>query len=189
MQINKLNGILLGGMLAGTSLLVSGCDGTYNRFARYMRENNRTQQEFETMLYRNEQYNKKEQECILQATLDSMAYRDLLNTTKAANDSEIVAEFNALAGRTNISRITLDKNDTNVAPNKAKILKMVKNEGVTKKEYDEVNAYEKEIPEYSHTQHFADKLLYSKFFTKHGLMTKDFKEKFDSIANVIRPSF
>ena len=182
MKINAINKLMIGGLLAGASIALSGCGGgPYSKTAKYMRENNYAQNEYEELMHKNLQYPKNQQTMIMQSALDSMVYSDLFNTTRLADDSSAVADFNALAGRTNISKVYPD--DTKVS-NSERIAKILKDENVTMSEYDSVI-----FPETfeSIQQHFADKLLYSKFFKKHGLTTKDFQAKFDSVSKLAKP--
>ncbi len=182
MKINAINKLMIGGLLSGASIALSGCGGdTFGKISKYMRDNNYTQKEYEELMYQNLKYPKNQQIMTMQSTLDSMVYRDLFNTTRLADDSSAVADFNALAGRTNISKVYPD--DTKVS-NSERIAKILKDENVTMSEYDSVISPETFE---STQQHFADKLLYSKFFKKHGLTTKDFQAKFDSVSKLAKP--
>ena len=182
MKINALNSLLIGGLLTGASIALAGCDSTFAKASKYMREHNYTQKEYEEMLYKNSQYPKDLQNVVMQSTLDSMVYRDLLNATQLVGDSSIVADFNALAGRTNVSNINIKEGTFN--PNDKRISKMLKDEGVTISEYESVmNGEALE----SVRQHNADRLLYSKFFKKYGLISKDFQTKFDSVSRLAKP--
>lgn len=120
-----------------------------------------------------------------QAKLDSLAYRELFNTTEAINNSDIVNEFNNIA---NIGLST--KNINNVKDN-------LKNTGLTKKEYDKTikdNKYRKFLGMYSTTeynydniQHKVDSINYRNFFEKHNLLDANNLAKFEKITEIIRP--
>ena len=146
-----------------------------------MRENNYAQNEYEELMHKNLQYPKNQQTMIMQSALDSMVYRNLLNSTKLADDSSVVADFNALAGRTNISKVYPDNNKIS---NSKRIAKILKDENVTMSEYDSAT-----FPEglEATQQYLADRLLYSKFFKEYGLMTEDFQAKFDSVSKLAKP--
>lgn len=108
-----------------------------------------------------------------QAILDSLVYRDLLNTTKLAKDSSAIAEFNRICATNKYS----SNNSSNFEENLLK-------EGISTKEFNDI------LSETSPAgrQFEADKVLYGRLFKEKGLMTKEFNAKFRALSLFLDPS-
>ena len=74
---------------AASMFALASCSNVDNRAKEYMSETNRTQTEYNNFS-KSSMYTK-------QSKLDSMAYRDIFNSTQAAKDSAKTADFNKIA--------------------------------------------------------------------------------------------
>lgn len=121
-----------------------------------------------------EKINSAETPSLKQAKLDSLAFRDIFNSTQAAKDSDKIAEFEALAVSMQSSYNEIDK--------------ILTDEGITKKEYnfDSFNL-QNDNDDDVHYQYFADNWMYRKFLTKHGLMTDSVQKVCDLVSRIIKP--
>ena len=107
-----------------------------------------------------------------QAVLDSLVYRDLLNTTKLAKDSSAIAEFNRICATNKYS----SNNSSNFEENLLK-------EGISAKEFN----YIRSKSEPAARQFEADKSLFGRFFRNKGLMTEDFAREFIAVSKFLNP--
>ena len=107
-----------------------------------------------------------------QAVLDSLVYRDLLNTTKLAKDSTAIAEFNRICAINEYS----SNNSSNFEENLLK-------EGISAKEFN----YIRSKVEPATRQFEADKVLFGKLFKEKGLTTEDFARKFLAVSKFANP--
>ena len=107
-----------------------------------------------------------------QAVLDSLVYRDLLNTTKLAKDSSAIAEFNRICA-------TNKYNSYNSSIFEENLLK----EGVSAKEFNCVRSQ----TEPAARQFEADKALFGKLFKEKGLTTEDFAREFLAVSKFANP--
>jgi len=129
--------------------------------------------------------NRKLNECQAQGKLDSLAYRDLFNSTVAVNDSEIVKEFNKIAnnsiGVQNVKGLLDYLSATNLSRNEYK--KVVEN---SSKEMS-FGWTSSSVVNYSQIQHRTDSIYYRNFFEKHGLLDSANLAKFNEITEKVRP--
>lgn len=113
----------------------------------------------------------------MQSSLDSLAYREIFNSSQAATDSAAVNEFNKLASsmkRASNVHCALHYDLYN------KLGKMI-----THKQFNQI---EKETNGDILTLQFkADSVAYRRFFEKHGLLNKSTLKKFTATAKKIRP--
>lgn len=162
---------------------LSSCTSTADRTKDYLTSTNRNHDEFNKLTSDIEMENYYYQ-TTLQSRLDSMAYRDVFNSTKAAQDSEKVANFNKIAA--NYRAVLDDKY------NFKKAIKSIKSKlvsgGITVKDLKKINS---NTDNYGHplhlTQHYADDWAYRKYFKKIGIYKGNIPKKCDEISKSIRP--
>lgn len=112
-----------------------------------------------------------------QSKLDSVAYRDIFNQTKAANDSLKIKEFNALAAKGKMEEGTPHKKlvFTNIPIN----------------EYDKIIDDARKIKNHAkyheRIQYTTDSINYRKFFNRNRLLTGNLLDKFNAICKQIKP--
>lgn len=123
---------------------------------------------------------------LTQSKLDSTAYRDIFNSTQAAKDSALVAEFNKIANKTRGYNESYSAWKKMLAVRKSLI-----SQGISTKEYNEVtNKYsfhDASTRMATITQHYADDWAYRKFFEKAGIMNDSIAAKCDEVSKQIRP--
>lgn len=165
-------------LAAAGMLSLSSCETVNDRAQKYMSETNRTQLELEELT-------QGENEGTVQSRLDSLAYRDIFNSTQAAKDSTHVAEFNKIAA-TMRSGVQGDMWDKIAAID----VRMVK-EGISIKELEEIkdkdSMFKTDPKRVLIRQHYADDWAYRKFFSKIGIMNDSIAKKCDEVSKKIRP--
>ena len=165
--------------LAAVGMLsLASCETVNDRAQKYMSETNRTQLELEELT-------QGEDENTVQSRLDSLAYRDIFNSTQAAKDSAHVAEFNKIAA-TMRPKVQGDKWDK-IAANDRRMVK----EGSSRKELEEIkdkdSMFKTDPKRVLIRQHYADDWAYRKFFSKIGIMNDSIADKCDEVSKKIRP--
>lgn len=165
--------------LAAVGMLsLASCETVNDRAQKYMSETNRTQLELEELT-------QGEDENTVQSRLDSLAYRDIFNSTQAAKDSAHVAEFNKIAA-TMRPKVQGDMWDKMAAID----IRMVK-EGISIKELEEIkdkdSMFKTDPKRVLIRQHYADDWAYRKFFSKIGIMNDSIADKCDEVSKKIRP--
>ena len=170
--------------------LVSCSDDVKTRASRYMAETNRTQAELEEIT----KYDSKQ---LIQAKLDSTAYRDIFNSTQAANDSANIENFNKVAASM-CPQETQENIYKNVVPEYMnswhsinEIDKRLKDKGITVKEFATIKDKDKffksdDVRVNSH-QHYADDWAYRNFFKYIGILNDTIVKKCDEVSKKIRP--
>lgn len=115
-----------------------------------------------------------EENCLKQAELDSIAYRNILNGTIAAQDSDKIAQFNALAYDMKSSFNKIDC--------------MLNEEGISPKEYkmEDFNLAD-DVDTCKVYQHFADSWMYKNLFKKMGILSDTVEKQCDIVSDVTRP--
>lgn len=113
----------------------------------------------------------------MQSSLDSLAYREIFESSQAAADSAAVNEFNKLAPS---MRRALDAPHTSRYDLYNKLGKMV-----THKQFKQIKNEAK--GDVLTLQFKADSVAYRRFFEKHGLLNDSTLKKFTAIAKKIRP--
>lgn len=108
-----------------------------------------------------------------QAVLDSLVYRDLLNTTKLAKDSSAIAEFNKIAATNKYDEQKYSDFENNLLEN-----------GISTKEYNNIRSHVSPAGR----QFESDKVLYGKLFREKGVMTKEFEARFKAFSRFLDPS-
>lgn len=165
-------------MAVAGMLSLASCEMVNDRARKYMSETNRTQMELEELT-------RGEDEGTIQSRLDSLAYRDIFNSTQAAKDSAHVAEFNKIAA-TMRSKVKGDMWDKIAAIN----IRMVK-EGISIKELEEIkdkdSMFKTDQKRVLTRQHYADDWAYRKFFSKIGILNDSIAKKCDEVSKKIRP--
>ena len=140
-----------------------------NRTLDYAFKNNKTYEEvINVVKFSNNQ-------SIQQAKLDSLAFRNIFNTTKAAKDPAKVAEF--------------DKTAKDMQSTFNEIDRILTEKGISPKEYN-YNSFnlDKDLKDESvEYQYFADNWMYRKLFKKFGIMTDSVKVACDKVSKIIKP--
>lgn len=113
----------------------------------------------------------------MQSSLDSLAYREIFNSSQAAADSAAVNEFNKIASSMRRAPRSFDRLSSDLYDKLGKML--------THKQFKQI---EKEAKRDVLTLQFkADSVAYRRFFEKHGLLNDSTLKKFTAIAKKIRP--
>ena len=200
MQVKTIQTFLLGALLSCGAYLMSGCSDrnreTYNArvLSEYMNERGNTKTEIDSVIKSTTRISSPKTDAARQSALDSMAYRDLFNETHLSKDSAVVEEFNEIASKINlenslshygnavlVSREVLGNALINDSTKTEEISGLLRN-FPNRMEFFGESCYD--IQNY---QHYSDKCFYGKFFEKYGLMTGDFKSKFETLAKKIAP--
>lgn len=193
---NFIGKAITGSMITLSSL--TGCDSgiTYNnRAEKYMAD--KPAKEYIQMEkgWRNDNMRYAD----MQSSLDSVAYKDIFNGTKAAKDSSKVAEFNKIAGQMKVDKNIKTYNEAFKNLDN-KILDM----GITTKEH-KMNL--KEYNNYQCTEHTGwvrhreidnskvlqcrqfktDSIAYNKFFKKHNLLNDSVINQITKVSKKIKP--
>lgn len=114
----------------------------------------------------------------MQSSLDSLAYREIFNSSQAAADSAAVNEFNKLAS--SMRRAPETPSYTLNYDLHNKLGKMV-----THKQFKQI---ENETKRDVLTLQFkTDSVAYRRFFEKHGLLNDSTLKKFTAVAKKIKP--
>lgn len=110
------------------------------------------------------------------AKLDSLAYRDIFNTTQLANDSSVVADFNKIAAEYRPPKNT-------IAPRQVKDFQRQKSVdiGMTLSEHKHLNSCSS--PQVR--QHLLDKYAYQNFFEANGIWDDNVKAMCDNYSKTI----
>ena len=150
------------------AMALTSCTQPIGRIKDYCEEFDKSAVEYKECIDRCEGvYSPKDQ-----AVLDSLVYRDLLNTTKLVKDSSAIAEFNRICAT--------NKYDSNNCSNfEENLLK----EGVSAKEF---NCIRSQITPAA-SQFEADKVLFGRLFKEKGLKTEDFARKFLAVSKFANP--
>ena len=150
------------------AMALASCTQPIGKIKEYCEEFDKSAVEYKECIDRCEGlYSPKDQ-----AILDSLVYRDLLNTTKLAKDSSAIAEFNRICAT--------NKYDSNNCSNfEENLLK----EGVSAKEFNCIRSQAAPVER----QFEADKALFGKLFKEKGLTTEDFARKFLAVSKFANP--
>ncbi len=115
-----------------------------------------------------------EENCLKQADLDSVAYRNIFNSTIAAKDSDKVAQFNEVAGNMKFRFNEIDR--------------ILTDEGISPEEYNMGNFKLADDVDTSRAyQHFADSWMYKNLFKKMGILSDSIAKKCDEAAEKTKP--
>lgn len=153
MNISLKNLVMPSCFLAAGAFI--SCDNMFaeNNAVRYCRNHDKTQLELEQILSDDNETRS------VQSKLDSMAYRDIFNSTCAAKDSAAVAQFNKIAS----------KYDNTI---EARGLDNIKKDGISAREFDEITAVGGNLRQFK-----TDKFAYRNFFKKIGIMNDGLDKK------------
>lgn len=161
-------------------LTLSSCNDVDNRANQYLSENNHSMNDYNNI--------KESNLCIeRQSKLDSIAYRDIFNSTQASKDSANVAEFNKIASkmRGKTDKINNSENMLN------SIKKKMADANISVKEFNSIEEssykFRSSATVINNLQHHADDWAYRKFFKKIGIMNDSIAKKCDKISLKIRP--
>ena len=163
--------------LAAAGLLVS-CNSVTERTKEYMKKRNYTQQAFNNI--------KSADECVvLQSKLDSMAYRNIFNSTQAAKDSAKIAEFEKIAASMRPDEMYPPYHAVSSIDDK------LSEQGISIRELDEIKAkdsqLDSDVERANMKQHLADDWAYRKFFKKIGILNDSVSKLCDDVSKEIRP--
>ena len=150
------------------AMALTSCTQPIGRIKDYCEEFDKSAVEYKECIDRCEGvYSPKDQ-----AVLDSLVYRDLLNTTKLVKDSSAIAEFNRICAT--------NKYDSNNCSNfEENLLK----EGISAKEFNYICSQTAPAAR----QFEADKALFGRLFKEKGLKTEDFARKFLAVSKFANP--
>ena len=166
-------------LTAASMFALASCSNVEDRAKEYMSETNRTQTEYNNFS-KNSVYTK-------QSILDSIAYRDIFNSTQAAKDSAKVADFNKIAAR---MRPNEEENE-NIWDKQSDIEKNLTKEGISIKALDAIkdkfSVRMEGITGLNTFQHYADDWAYRKFFKSIGIYNASISSKCDEVSEKIRP--
>lgn len=165
-------------LTAAGMLSLASCETAHDRARNYMTETNRTQKELDEIT------NNADAQTV-QYKLDSLAYRDIFNSTQAAKDSTCVAEFNKVAAKMR------PETDGDMWDSIFAVDDKLTRDGISIKELDEIKEKDfwlKDDRKRVNTrQHYADDWAYRKFFEKIGIMNDSIAKKCDEVSEKIRP--
>ena len=151
------------------AMALASCTQPIGRIKNYCEEFDKSAVEYKECIDRCEGlYSPKDQ-----AVLDSLVYRDLLNSTKLVKDSSAIAEFNRICATNKYS----SNNSSNFEENLLK-------EGISAKEFNDIRSKSEPVAR----QFESDKALYGKLFREKGVMTKEFEARFKAFSTFLDPS-
>lgn len=153
------------------ALSLTSCYDPVNSLTHiYCSENNKTVKDYYNIV-------NEENLTTKMSKLDSMAYRDIFESTRLAKDSNAVAEFNSIADFYRSNKES--EEDTKAFQEETAI-----EEGMLFKDYNEMihsaSAYLR--------QHIFDRFAYQKFFQTKGIYDDSVKTKFDKYSDDINRS-
>jgi len=121
----------------------------------------------------------------VQSKLDSVAYKDVFESTNLAKDSVAVKEFNAIAALAQAPKLgeTTVKMKNNLL--KTRIGFKIYNEITS--QFSDLFFSNGERCGYEYLQYITDSINYRKFFDKHELMDRKTLKKFKEVSKKIRP--
>ena len=199
MQIRSIRTLILGALLSGASLLMSNCSNSSTSpnddgLREYMSEKGYSQAELNNILAATARRSLAKEDAARQSTLDSIAYRDLFNETQLSGDSSIIEDFNKIASKAKLENSIGYYNDVELRSREAFVDALTEDK-TSKEEIDSLlknfpsrkNLFSYNYYDIQNYQHYSDKYFYGKFFKKLGLMTGDFKSKFEVLTNKIVP--
>ncbi len=193
---NFIGKAITGSMIALSSL--TGCDSriTYNNKAEeYMAD--KPAKEYIQMEkgWRNDNMRYAD----IQSSLDSVAYKDIFNGTKAAKDSSKIAEFNKIAAKMKVDKNINTYNEAfKNLDNKMLYMNITtKEHKMNLKEYKNYE-YKKSVGRfiYNHIdnskilqcrQFKADSIAYNQFFKKHNLLNDSVISQITKVSKKIKP--
>ena len=164
-------------------LALASCNRVENRTKEYMKKHDYTQKSYDAIKSDVDELNGRS--LILQSRLDSMAYRNIFNTTQAAKDSAKIAEFEKIAASMRPDEI--------YPPSDAlySIDEKLSENGISIKEMEEIKAlvpmFDFSMARANIKQHLADDWAYRKFFKKIGILNDSVSKLCDDVSKEIRP--
>ena len=170
---------LMGTLTIASSTLLTGCSGTsvYERAEQYMQD--KPQTEFNEVINNGNFLGGSSKPYITtQSKLDSVAYRDVFESTQGIKDSSKVAEFNKIAQQNrgeNLSEVSRKLANNTKAKDYNKIIN-------DSRKYNKVGYFAEE-----YIQHKTDSLAYRKFFEKHNLLDSKTLKMFNKVSKQIKP--
>lgn len=186
--MNILNKIYTGALLASATVLGTGCE--QNRYD----ETNVIEQQIEKRMS-DRPYGEFQKATSgwrkgligtadAQSTLDSVAYRQVFDSTQVAKDSAKVAEFNKIA-----ASMRVPQNIKKPQPAEDALfdkLKNAKTEDALKLKRETTIVYTYNLPA---KQHIADSVAYNDFFKNNGLLNEQTKKILKKVEEEIRPVY
>lgn len=164
---------LAGALTISAGALLSGCNEitVYERAEQYM--GNKLQKELNEVV--GDRIGINEHSILTQSKLDSVAYRDVFETTQAAKDSSKVAEFTKIAQQNRSNDVYKKLADKATVKEYKNILKDSK-----KVRWNDYWGHE-------YIQHKIDSIAYRQFFEKHNLLNDKTLKLFNKVSNQVKP--
>ena len=164
-----------GPAVAAGLVTLTSCNSVDDRARKYMA--NHTYSEFLEVT-------KNSSATLTQSKLDSVAYRDIFEGTKAAKDSVLIAEFNKIASNMrgynpdDVSRARCNK-----------IIECLTAKNITTKDMNDIIDKSTKCGEIAviALQHYGDDWAYRDFFKKAGIMNDSIAAKCDKVSKQIAP--
>lgn len=164
-------------------LALASCSRVENRTKEYMKKHDYTQKSYDALKSDIRELNGRS--IILQSRLDSMAYRDIFNTTQAAKDSAKIAEFERIAAAMRPNEIYPPSNALYSIDEK------LSENGISIKKMDEIEAqddwFSSDVTRANTKLHLADDWAYREFFKKIGILNDSISKQCDDVSKEIRP--
>ena len=157
----------------------SSCTNVYKRAEQYMQD--KPQTEFNEVVsngngnFTNGYFSPY---IATQSKLDSVAYRDVFESTQGIKDSSKVAEFNKIAQQNrgeNLSEVSRKLANNTKVKDYNKIIN-------DSRKYNKVGYFAEE-----YIQHKTDSLAYRKFFETHNLLDSKTLKMFNKVSKQIKP--
>ena len=174
-------------IITASCIAAVSCTSVNDNTKEYLRKHNRAQTEYNDLFNGLENGNEMNN-VILQSRLDSMAYRDIFNSTQASKDSSKVADFNKIASQ---YRADIPKSEKNVLDSaRNSIEKKLTNSKIAIKdlEYIKLNVRRhsrRDVYSVITMQHLADDWAYRKFFNKIGIYKDNIPQECDKVSKAI----
>lgn len=194
---NFIGKAITGSMIALSSL--TGCDSSGIKYNNKAEEYMADKPAKEYIQMEKGWRNEKMRYADMQSSLDSVAYKDIFNGTKAAKDSSKVAEFNKIA-----AKMKVDKNINTYNEAFKNLDNKMLDMGITTKahktnlkEYKNYK-YTESILWMSHSysdnskvlqcrQFKTDSIAYNQFFKKHNLLNDSVISQITKVSKKIKP--
>ena len=199
MHITPIKALVLGTLLSGGTILMSSCIENQKlrnttHLTEYMNERGNSQEEIDNVIESTSRHSLAKEDAARQSFLDSMAYRDLFNGTHLSNNPASIKELNKIASKIKLENSLAFYNNAEVRCREGFFDALEKD----KVNSETVDSLLRNFParanlltynpyDIQNFQHYCDKYFYGEFFKKHGLMTDEFKSKFEALTQKIAP--
>lgn len=179
--------------IAASTMLFGSCFDNSKKLHDYMEDKGYKQIELDSVLEATKRYDIDKESAVRQKTVDSMAYRDLFNSTSLTGDSAIVAEFNKIAAKASLENIADNSRNIGVKCREhiynTAISDGLDIEGATELKnilHDLQTVYVNHDAIAAMYQYYSDMYFYGIFFAKNGLLdNENFANKFNETAKML----